>query len=300
MIRAFTLRNLRAPALAVLAVLAALFCVLDQPDPAQAQQHGEAHIRSLDPHPTVRSPRMNEAWRIYEDYRATQQRIAIIQYRIADLTGQVHDIYAPGFIMGHQAAASAGLGRDLASLNADLQREQRHAADLVAQWGANDLVFGDVYLGPLENATISITVHYGPNMEYVAQMDPINIGLIRWDQAVTAEQATQQTRPTFSSLNGVWQIANRQRQLSVLTISGGGGTIDYYGNGINPVSGMSFDQGSGRVSFTETDVNWNRGATTRYVGTLTVREDGRVFIVEGTMSRPDGDYPFFAELVEAR
>jgi len=258
----------------------------------------ESRIVSLDTHPNLRSGKMAEAWRIYEDYRITLDRIDSLQSRIGQILDDLQNVYGPAAIEGGFHAVAAGVAGDLTELRNQLAEAQQHASDLRAQWEASDLTYGEYYLGPLENAGQIVSVRYGVAGENTSAMDRIHLGLIRWDQAVAGAQ--QQSMNTITNINGRWLIGTGSRQISSMVISGGSGTIDYFGNGVNPVTGVSYDPGTGRVSFTESDVTWANGAITRYVGTLTVHEDGRVFIVDGTMSLPHGDAAFGAELVEPR
>jgi hypothetical protein len=244
----------------LLGLLACIMLLLPIAGAACAQTYGESRIISTETHPGIRSPRMLEAWRLYNAYQATQARIRALNFRIADLTDQIQNQYQPGFMLG--ALAGGNLANAMRAAEADLRREQQLLDSLVEQWAANDLVYGEFYLGPLENATIPLTVRYGVNGEWTVQMDPIMIGLIRWDQAVAGQQ--NQAGSGAASLDGRWHLStDNGRFLAELIISGGGGTVTFYGLPQEQISGVSYDPSSGTVSFTRPQY------PTTFTGTVT-------------------------------
>ena len=126
---------------------------------------------------------------------------------------------------------------------------------------------------------LPLTVRHGANGEYAAQLDPIHLGLIRWDQAIAA--ARQSGVPT--SLDGRWHLSqNNGRFLAELIVSGGGGSILFYGLEREPIEGVSYSTSTGRVSF------YRSRYPQTFVGTLTQDDEGHI-TVQGEWTAPDGN-----------
>lgn len=238
---------------------------------AYAQAIVESHIGSMDTRPELRTARMSEAWRIYEEYRATRDQIARLRSRIGVIIDDLQNTYAPGGMLGALAAATGGVGAELSAARAELERAEQRARELLAQWESNDLRYGDYFLGPLENAGEMVSVRHGPNRSEVTVIDRIGLGLIRWDQAMAAGLAIGNP----ATLDGRWHMQVGPH-LAELIFSGQGGTIRYYHLPQEPITAVSYDPATGRVYFFRPTYPQNHS------GTLTDR------VIEGEVDGEGG------------